>query len=154
MLANTAQAIKVFLLLTDGFAEEAIVTCCCRLRATGLPVDLVGPSSGLLKGEHGLWIRPDLSLNQLAPEWSATAVSHALILAGGICSPRLMADPRVHRLIDQTLDAKGLVVILAPGAEVWTELVDRQANNGSNLMVQSVGETAVFVETLINRLLF
>lgn len=154
MLTKVAQAMKVFIVLADGFAEESIVTCLCRLRDAGLEVDVVGPGGGLIKGGHGLWIRPDLSLEQMEPEVLVTTVPHALVLCGGGCSIRLMADPRVHRVMAQTLQQTGLVVILGPGAEIWAELAEEQGTDTRNLLVQGRGETVVFVETLINRLLF
>ncbi|MCL4267285.1 MAG: DJ-1/PfpI family protein [Anaerolineae bacterium] len=101
---------RILILLATGFEETAVVYCLDHMREAGLPVSLVGLSAGILKGLHGLAVRPDYSLDQL----SAEAGCRGVIVPGGPpCVTALLTDPRVHRLLDATLQQEGFVAAMA-----------------------------------------
>ncbi|MBX3055549.1 MAG: DJ-1/PfpI family protein [Anaerolineae bacterium] len=101
---------RIVILLATGFEETAVVYCLDHMREAGLPVSLVGLSAGILKGLHGLAVRPDYSLDQL----SAEAGCRGVIMPGGPqCVTALLTDPRVHRLLDATLQQEGFIAAMA-----------------------------------------
>jgi len=114
---NGAPKHGALILLAKEFAESSTVACLERLRGEGISVSLVGLSAGLVTGSHGLAIRPDLTLDQVSP----LAKHKLLLLPGGKAAvSALFADPRVHRLIKDTLHHQG-VVAAAPEAESFIE---------------------------------
>jgi hypothetical protein len=77
----------------------------------------VGLSARLIRGYHGMTVRPDVTLGQL----TGTA-DHKLVLIpdGKECVSALFADPRVHQLIENTLKTQGVVAAM-PEAETMLE---------------------------------
>lgn len=74
MSTHVLQNNRVLILLATGFEETAVVFCASQIREAGLPISLIGLSAGVLKGLHGLFIRPDYSLDQLLPETSYAGI--------------------------------------------------------------------------------
>lgn len=101
---------RIVILLAPGFEETAVVYCLDHMREAGLPVSLVGLSTGILKGLHGLAVRPDYSLDQLSAEAGCLGV---IVPGGSQCVTALLTDPRVHRLLDATLQQEGFVAAMA-----------------------------------------
>lgn len=100
---------RVLILLATGFEESSVVFCVSQIREAGLPISLVGLSAGILKGLHGLAIRPDYSLEQL-PQGGGYA---GLIIPGTPqCVAALLADPRVHQLVQKTLEEQGFLAAM------------------------------------------
>src|SRR5690606_31885023 len=101
---------RVLILLATGFEVSSVVFCVSQIREAGLPISLVGLSAGILKGLHGLAIRPDYSLEQL-PQGGGYA---GVIIPGTPqCVAALLADPRVHHLVQKTLEEQGLFSAMA-----------------------------------------
>jgi len=110
---------QVFILLAVEFDELETVYCLKRFREAGLPVTLVGLSAGLIKGSHGLVVRPDCSLDQIP----ANQIGRLVVVPGSkMCSTSLMSDPRVHRLLNANLEAGSYVAALAPAEAVLTQV--------------------------------
>jgi hypothetical protein len=142
---------KTFILVSDGFDEPAVVECLCRVREQGASANLVGLYSGLLSGYHGLTVRPDFSLNQLEQQ-QALGAQTAVILNGRSNFTPLLTDPRVHRLIEQTLSNHGLVAIMGNKSE-WplpTNNITQSAE--MNLLLQDHMETDDFIQEIIKRI--
>lgn len=106
---NQAHKKRTLVLLVPGFEEGSIVYCLARLREAGLPVSLIGVSSRWIKGLHGITVRTDFLLEQLAPE----TLCQLVIVSGGPQSgSSLLADPRVRFLFESIKENKGFVVDL------------------------------------------
>lgn len=146
---NGAVISTVFILVARDFREGTIVYLLERLRRAGISVSLVGLSDRLIKGYHGMEIRPDLSLGQLPP----TSDHELLILPDGqACVAALLADPRVVQLIDDTLLNQGLVAAM-PEAEVMLEQLGLvTAKTAFNFIWLKGQDLADFAEQLISSL--
>lgn len=143
---------KTFILVTDGFDEPAVVDFLCRIRDQGTSANLVGLYSGLLSGYHGLTIRPDYSLNQIEQDVNAPGKQTAVILNGRSNFTSLLTDPRVHRLIEQTLNNHGLVAIMGNKRE-WPLPTNSMSQTAEmNLLLQDHMETDDFIQEIIKRI--
>jgi len=116
---------KALILLAPDFREGTIVYCLERLRQAGVAVSLVGLSARMVKGLHGMVVRPDFSLGELISKMdtqSSGCADHPLIIipGGNACISALFADPRVHQLIQSALQKEGLVAAM-PEAEKMLE---------------------------------
>lgn len=79
------------------------------MRQASLPVLLVSLSAGLVTGQHGVAVHPDLTLDQVNFSESAKLV----IIAGGRqCANNLLTDPRVHRLLGSLPLANGVAGVM------------------------------------------
>jgi putative intracellular protease/amidase len=138
---------RALLFIGDGFDEKEALNCLYALRDAGLGVDLVGLVPGLITGDRGLTVQGDLTLDQITPEDDYAR----LIIAGGrSCATALLADPRVHRIIDAAQGRNAQIVALASAAPVVTHLLPP-----SLAVVPAPGQTlSAFLRTLIAQVLF
>lgn len=105
---------RVLILLANRFNELSAIDTAIRLRKAEVHVVLVGLTAGVLLGQQGIAIRPDLSLSQLLLQ-EAHPAGQLLILCGDQeCISTLLVDPRVHQLITGVLDAGGQVTSPSP----------------------------------------
>jgi putative intracellular protease/amidase len=95
---HTDESAGVLLLIADGFEEQPVAACLSQLRAAGVGVDLLAPAAGLVTGAHGMVVRPDRSIESLP---SGAAPDLLVVPGGAQCTARLLADPRVHRLLGE-----------------------------------------------------
>jgi hypothetical protein len=145
------EEIKTFILVSDGFDEPAVVECLCRVREQGASATLVGLYSGLLSGYHGLTIRPDFSLNQLEQQYQTLGTQTAVILSGRTNLTALLTDPRVHRLVEQTLSNEGFVAVMSTNSE-WPLLpADLAPTAQMNLLLQDRMNTDDFIQEILKR---
>ncbi|HRQ40113.1 MAG TPA: DJ-1/PfpI family protein [Chloroflexota bacterium] len=138
---------RIVILLAPGFEETAVVYCMEHMREAGLPVSLVGLSAGILKGLHGLAVRPDYSLDQLSPE----TVHQGVIMPGGpACVSALLTDPRVHRLLDVTIQNSGFVAVLATAVPLFTQSVSQLTTAAPHFIRQGEMGITEFTDYLID----
>src|SRR5688500_2899502 len=96
---------RVLVLLAEGFEEIEAVTVIDVLRRAGAEVVTAGLAAGLVRGGHGIEVRPVIDLGQV----DGQAID-MLVLPGGQPGTRnLSADPRVLELI-QSLCARKITV--------------------------------------------
>jgi putative intracellular protease/amidase len=146
---NGAARDAALILLAQDFREGTTVFCLERLRQAGISVSLVGLSARLIRGYHGMAVKPDFSIEQLPG-----AVNYRLVIIpeGKACVSALLADPRVHQLIETTLHNRGLVAVM-PDAEVMLEqsgLVT--SSTASSFIWQRGSQMEEFTAQLINTL--
>lgn len=135
----------IIILLASEFDESETVYCMEHLRRASLSVCLVGQSSGLVKGKHGLIVRPDFSLDELASE----AFRLVIIPGGKMCSSSLMSDPRVHRLLNNTLNAKSFVAALSAAESVLIQAGFPLKEEPNHFIKQGPVDTPTFTNDLI-----
>lgn len=97
---------KVLILLAPGFEESQIIHYTSCMRQSGVPTSLVGLSAQAVSGVHGIAVNPDCSLNDLPVESDYPLV---LISGGYQYVSSLLADPRVHQLLDNTRKREGYI---------------------------------------------
>ena len=117
---------KIFILLAPGFEEGPTIYCLARLREAGLPVSLVSRTSGMVRGQHGLMVRPDQTLAQII----SIKPRMVLIPGGRQCLAALAADPRVHELLKSTLCNEGYIAAAMKSQFLST-------SDGFNLFMES-----------------
>ncbi len=99
--------------MAPGFEEGSAIYCLDRLREAGILVSLVGLSAGLISGAHGVTVRPDRTLGQVA----AVPPPHILLVPDGKKSvSALLADPRVHRLLAAVVENDGRIAAMPAAA--------------------------------------
>ncbi len=96
----------VLVLLAPGFEERETAHYISCMRESNVPVSLIGLSTQQVSGRNGLTFHPDRSLNQLPTDKTYPLV---LMLGGYQYLSSLMADPRVHQLLDKTFRQDGYV---------------------------------------------
>lgn len=144
---NLNQQNKILILLAAGFEETAVAYCLDNMREAGLPISLVGLSAGILKSWHGLAVRPDYSLDQLTPE----AANRGIIVPGGPqCVSALLTDPRIHQLLDATLQRGGFVAVLATAVPAFTQSAFLSATSDKHLLHQGEMDIREFTGYLID----
>ena len=100
---------EALFLLAPGFEASTFTYCLDRLREAGIAVSVIGLTTGLVKSSHGLSVRPDCSLAQV----DCKKVPRLIIIPDGQKStPSLLADPRVHMLLENTLERNGFVAAM------------------------------------------
>lgn len=149
MPANGSLA-KVIILIAPGFEERGVVYFLAGLREAGLPVSLVSLSAGLVTGLHGLPVRPDYTMEQLIPDLPGRMV---IIPDGQQCVSALLADPRVHRLLDSTVRDEGHVATTILAGQLLAQAGIPANGAAARFVSQGDQGIADFTNQLINLLL-
>lgn len=140
---------KVLILLAPGFEEITTVYLLTHMREAGLSVSLISLTAGLVTGHHGLAVRPDYSLEQL----NTKPPSQLLIVPGGReCTSALVTDPRVHQLIDTTLNNNGYVAATLTAEAFLTQMGISTLRDNPNFIQQENMEIESFTKLLVNLL--
>jgi protein deglycase len=106
---------QAFILLAAGFDATSIIFTLDQLRRASFDVRLISLQRGLVQSSHGLWVKPDDSLETA----DLSQLPHLVILPDGEqCATMLLRDPRVHRLLKQVVTQQGVVAAL-PASELW-----------------------------------
>lgn len=104
---------QAIILLATGFDAASTIYTLDRLRATNFKVHLVSLQTGLVQSSHGLWLKPDASLETA----DLTRPPDMVIMPDGEqCATSLLRDPRVHRLLQRVVANQGVVAAL-PASE-------------------------------------
>jgi putative intracellular protease/amidase len=101
-------------LVADGFDEHVAVCCLRLLRDAGIAAALVGLPAGLVTGNRGIAVSPDLSLDEVPAGCAADLV---VIPGGRRSATSLLTDPRVHHLVEATASSGGKVAVLGTAVE-------------------------------------
>jgi putative intracellular protease/amidase len=137
---------RVLILIAQGFDEISLVQCLAQMREAGLGVSLVSLSARPMDSIHGLTVRPDLLIDQLP----VTTLPRLVIIPGGSsCAAALMADPRVHQLIETVLNRSGVVAAMSTAQSVLVNAGGPETSV-SNFVVQNNLPVSEFVGQLIN----
>ncbi len=138
---------EVLILTADGFDETGAVHCLVRMREAGLPVAVVGISSGNVTSSYGISVRADRSLDQVMADVKAP---HLVVIPGGRRSALAMQlDPRVSRLLQKVVGHGGYLAMMWNAEEVL--LGERHATLTESDHLLSQGEKSVdlFIQQLI-----
>ncbi len=103
----------VLLLLASQCDEAFVVRCICQMRQRNIELLLVGLYPGPITGAHGVWLRADQSLADMAAA-QALATIRLLILPGpDSCTMQLLLNPRVHELIEMIFANGGCIAAVS-----------------------------------------
>ena len=144
---------KIFILIGPYFNEESLVVCLCRLQKKGVPVSVVGLTSDLLSGLHGLTVRPDFSLSEFMQLVAVEHNLHSLVIPGGHEGTAvLFADPRVHKLVLDILNGGNYVAPMVPAQQMLNQMGIPSLQQANQFIPQNDLETNEFVDELIDQL--
>ena len=150
VISKAPQSNRILILLATGFEETPVVYCVDHMREAGLPISLVGLSTGLIKGLHGLMVRPDISLDQIPP---GTIYQGVIVPGGQQCVSSLLTDPRVHQIFEATLQNDGFIAAMATAAsQLLAQSSIPELGVMSCFVEQADMEISEFTEHLINLL--
>jgi DJ-1/PfpI family protein len=110
---------SALLVMTDGLEETEAVEILCKLRQTGLCIKSVGLTSGLVKGAHGISLKPDLTLADFeADSLDIHAVKLIVLTERNSGISQLETEPRLHHLLRHTLVRGGCVAMNQGGQRI------------------------------------
>lgn len=137
----------VLLLIAPGFEEGPVTYCIENMRQAGLAILLIGLSPSLIRSQHGMAVRPDALLGQLPP-----VMDHRLvIIPGGVqCASALLAEPRVHRLIEETVARGGYLAATMTAQEILSTAIPRLNDKHAYVKTQNGRSLREFVSELFD----
>lgn len=108
---NKLNSVKnILVLLAPGFEEGSAIYCVDQLRERGLPVSLVSLSNELVHSNHGVFIKPDLTLDEASEMEDKLGL--VIIPGGSSSTTSLMTDPRIHRLLNNLKRQSGFMAAM------------------------------------------
>jgi hypothetical protein len=116
--SNSNHRTCALLIIADGFEEIETGVFVILLRQAGVCVKVVGLTSGLIGGAHGLWLKPDLTLGDLDGLAREVSIDAVILPDGSQSLARLEADPRVHKLLREVVARGGHIVTGREGLRV------------------------------------
>ncbi|MCP4361983.1 MAG: DJ-1/PfpI family protein [Chloroflexi bacterium] len=137
---------KVIILLAPEFDEAGMIACLVQMRGASLPVYLVGVVAGLMRGKHGLMVRPDYSLDELKSEQAKLIV----VPSGMKCSTSLMSDPRIHRLLNSSMEVGHYVAVLRTAEEAMKLAGFPQQKYQNQMIGQGEADIGSFIRELVH----
>ena len=88
------------ILYAAGYAEDSVRQATAFLQAEGIPTLFLGLKSGSVSGAAGEPLSPAALLSLFIGDEAQAPPPDSLLVAGGAaCGQQLLADPRVHSLI-------------------------------------------------------
>ncbi len=105
---------RACILLAEGFEEVEALTPADYLRRAGIEVTLVGITSNLVKGSHGIYVQADAGIEALWQEYDA------IVLPGGMPGAKNLAENAevCARIVQQQHEGKLVAAICAAPAVV------------------------------------
>lgn len=140
-----------YILCASGYAEAAVQEARMILSGQDLVPVFLGLKAGWIRSAAGGRVSAEVLLSQVNDGAGERPLPTGLLLAGGAeCGQYLLADPRVHRLVQQMLAAECPVGLLRPVAYPLFDLLDKQAS-GSPILRQDLQTTADFINAFMQR---
>lgn len=145
---------QVFILIGTDFQEQAVVDCLCYFRQAGIRAQLVGLLARPLSGFNGVCIKPDLSLTQMEQKRLAKSrQQYALIIASSqSIATSFMTDPRLDKLVHESIQTNNLVALLEPLSDMVSVLATSELQPGHHFLLQESDSVADFSQQIVDRL--
>ena len=144
--------VNCYLLCAMGFAEESAWHARTRLQAIGIKTPIIGLKTGTLIGSARTSAPVELLISLFIGEEGDRPLPDGLLLAGGqACGNQLLADPRVHRLIEKMAAAERPTGFLQPIFFPLIELLNQKGIN-QPFWLQERQDTADFMNIFIQQL--
>ncbi|MEM7330993.1 MAG: DJ-1/PfpI family protein [Chloroflexota bacterium] len=144
---------KLNILIGPYFDEESVVSCLCGLQKRGVPVNVVGLTSAMTTGLHGLAVRPDFSLSEFSRLIDAEDAEHSVILPGGVEGTAvLFSDPRVVKIIKSIFEAGNHIAAMLPAQQMLSRLGLPTVHKIEQFLPQNDLGTEDFIDQIADRL--
>lgn len=126
------------ILCAADYAEESLRHAENFLILENIQVTFLGLNSNAFSGTTGESLSPTSLLSIFDGEETTLRLPGSLLIAGGAaCGRRLLADPRVHRLIEAVILAKKPVGFLHPVSYSLVNLLNQNLRNQPLLLQES-----------------
>ena len=139
-----------YILCADGYIEAAVQEARTVLSGMGWPPVLLGLKAGWIRGAAGGRVAAEVLISQMAGKEGERPLPDGLLLAGGAaCGQFMLADPRVHLLVQHMLAAARPVALLRPAYYPLFDLLQKRSGGSPILWQESqtiVGFVNVFVQ--------
>ncbi|MCA9967897.1 MAG: DJ-1/PfpI family protein [Anaerolineales bacterium] len=146
MFRSCASSQCIAILLTAGYDDEFALSAVARMRDAGLPAYLISPSSNPIRGTHGIIVQPDHTLDEV---YKQDCFQMVVFPGNRQCITTLLADPRTHTLVTNTLQASGYVAATKDTQELVAQVVLRKQHNHPQFLRQEGLPTNEFIQSLI-----
>ena len=111
--------LDVFILIAPGFDEKLVILLISSFREAGIASALVSLTPGLIKSFRGVQVHADLSIDQLPP---TVLPRFIFVLETYSCASTLLADPRLHQLLERTVVEKRIVAVMPEARRLFQEI--------------------------------
>lgn len=149
MLETDSQSSEVIILVGKGFDESALIPLVGRFREAGVETEVIGVQLGLLRGKYGIEIKPDTYLGRLE-----NATPRLTIFTGCVnVKNQFLTDPRVYRLITQTLKIDGHVAFTHDAESIASSLLKIVRARHDQFLLQATLDIKIFSKHLLAKLI-
>lgn len=122
------QSWDCYILFAAGYAETSTRQAKLWLEREGIRRTFLGLKSGSIPGATGGAVPAEALISRFSGEEALRPLPDGLLVAGGsACGRQLLADPRVHFLIQQMEQASKPVGFLYPVSHPFVTLLQQQA---------------------------
>lgn len=144
--------LRCYILCADGYIEDAVQEARAILLVERIVPGFLGLKAGTIEGTSGGRIPVEVLISLLIGEGGQRPLPDGLLLAGGAaCGRQMLADPRVHLLVQHLRQAARPVGFLHPISYPLFDLLDKQVRD-SPFLLQGEQTTAVFIRMFVKRL--
>jgi len=144
--------LNCYILCADGYTENAVQEARAILLTRRIVPVILGLKAGAIGGASGGSVPTEVLISLFIGEDGQRPLPDGLLLAGGAaCGQQMLADPRVHLLVQQMLQAFRPIGFLHPVSYPLFELLHKKTHD-SQFLLQEKQTTAAFMNTFVQRL--
>lgn len=140
------------ILYASGYVEESVKQAITFLHKSGVQVAFVGLKSGAISSASGTLSHPSALISRFNGDEIEWLLPDSLLVAGGsACGQQLLADPRVHSLIQRMSLMARPVGFLSP---VSYSLIERlnQSSSPTSYLLQEQPKDFLFLQHFVQQL--
>lgn len=145
-----SQILTCAILCASGYEENSLRRAQTLLANYPIQSCLLGLVSGPVAGADGRRLQTDGAISSLLADRERPFPTGLLLAGGAACHSQLMADPRVHLLMQQMLAASSVVGLLAPVSFQLVQTLD--APGSHHLLLQNRQSTPAFMAEFMQKL--
>lgn len=140
------------ILYAAGYVEESVGQAITFLHRSGVQVTFVGLKSGAVSSASGTVSNPSALISQFNGDEIDCVLPDSLLVAGGhACGQQLLADPRVHSLINAMNLMGKPVGFLSPVSYLLVERLN-QSNSPASFFLQEQPDDFLFLQRFVQQL--
>lgn len=135
-----------YLLCAAGYAETSLQQATLWLEKEGIGPIFLGLKAGSIAGAAGGAVMAEALISYFSGEEAKRPLPDGLLLAGGsACGRQLLADPRLHLLVQQMCQESKPVGLLAPVFYPLVVLLKQQVEDSPTLFLQEEQTNEAFM---------
>jgi len=140
------------ILYAAGYVEESVEQAIAFMHEKGVPAAFLGLKSGPVFSASGASLSPSLLISQFNGDAIEWLLPEGLLVAGGFaCGQQLLADPRVHSLIQNMCVMAKPVGFLSPVSHPLVERLN-QSSSLASFLLQEQPNDFLFLQQFVQQL--